>query len=81
LLQFVALTREGSQGSLEATAQASQTGIVAMGEQLLAQYNDSLETLVGLDASQAKGRSPFEGQQVARMTEQLCDDGVGHSRI
>jgi len=42
---------------------------VAMSEQLLAQCNDSLETLVGLDAGQAEGRSPFEGQQVAGMTE------------
>jgi len=56
-------------------------GIMAMGEQLLAQCDDSLEALVGLNASQAEGRSFFEGQQVAGMTEQLCDDGISHSDI
>ena len=35
----------------------------------------------GHHTGQAKGRPPFEGQQVAVMTEQLCDDGVGHSGI
>jgi len=54
---------------------------MAMGEQFLARDNDALETLVGFDAGQAKGRSPLEGQQVARMTGQLGDDGVGHSPI
>jgi hypothetical protein len=81
LLQFVVLRGEGRQSSLEATAQAGQTMVVAMGKQLLAQGNDCLETLVSLDAGQAKWRSPFEGQQVAGMTEQLGDDGIGYSII
>jgi len=81
LPQFAALRREGSQSSLEATAQASQTRVMAMGEQIMAQGNDSLEMLVSLAASEAQWRSPFEGQQVAGMAEQLCDDGISHSPI
>ena len=80
-MQFVVLAFEGSQGSPKTIAQASQARIMAMGEQFLARDNDALETLVGFDAGQAKGRSPLEGQQVARMTGQLGDDGVGHSPI
>jgi hypothetical protein len=52
-----------------------------MGEQIKAQGNDFLETLVSLNASQAERWSPFEGQQVAGMTEQLRDDGISHSPI
>jgi hypothetical protein len=54
---------------------------MAMGEQILAQGNHSLETLVSLNAGQAEWRSPFEGQQVAGMTEQLGDDGIGYGII
>jgi hypothetical protein len=81
LLQFVALRGEGKQSRLEATAQTGQTRVMAMDEQILAQGNYSLETLVSLDAGQAKWRSPFEGQQVAGMTEQLGDDGIGYGII
>ena len=42
---------------------------MAMSQQILTQSNDSLETLISLNASQAERWSPFEGQQVAGMTE------------
>jgi hypothetical protein len=54
---------------------------MAMGQQILAQSNDSLETLMSLDASQAEWRSPFEGQQVACVTEQARDDGIGNGGV
>jgi hypothetical protein len=52
-----------------------------MGEHILAQADDCLETLIGFDASQAEGWTAFESQQVASMAEQLPDDSVGRSLV
>jgi hypothetical protein len=64
LLQVSILIGEGEQGGLEALMQAEQPGVIAMGQQLFTEGNNILETLIGLAASLAEGRSSFESQQV-----------------
>ena len=76
LPQFTVLVCERSQSGLDALAQTIQVGVVAMGEQLLDQRDDSLETLVDLNASQSEGWSALDRQQVAGVTKQLDDDGI-----
>src|SRR3989442_8599362 len=67
----------GGKRRLETLGQLSQARLIALGEPLETETGHGVEPLGGLDASQTKGWPACEGQQGARMTQELRDDLIG----
>jgi hypothetical protein len=56
--------------------QLGEAWLIALCQQVQTEPGHPVESLIRLDASQTKGRSAFEGEEIAEVAKELRDDRI-----
>jgi hypothetical protein len=76
-LEVLVSLAKREQSRLKTWVKLSQTGIIALAQQVETEAGHFVEVVVRLHAGQAKRRPAFESAQITRTAQKLCDHVVG----